>query len=203
MSEVLKRNDGFGMAVIVEGGIAVLAVLLAWLFHVTLREQFAAWGRPLVVAIGRGIVATIPLLCVFGALVHAKNAELRQLREHVEWMVREMFPRGSAAEFAMVAILAGIGEELLFRGVLQTKLICWTTPMAGIWLASLLFGLAHALSRMYFAFAVAVGLFLGWLAFQFTDLVAPMAAHALYDFVVLMYLSRNAKRPATPTASEA
>lgn len=202
MSEVLKRNDGFGMAVIVEGGIAVLAVLLAWLFQVTLREQFAAWGWPLLVAMGRGIVATIPMLCVFGALVHAKNAELRQLREHVEWMVREMFPRGSAAEFAMVAILAGVGEELLFRGVLQTKLIDWTTPLVGLWLSSLLFGLAHALSRLYFAFAVAVGLYLGWLAFQYGDLVGPMVAHALYDFVALLYLSRNAKRPPAPTSPQ-
>jgi uncharacterized protein len=202
MGEGLKQNDGFGMAVVVEGGIAVVAVLLAWLFHVTLREQFAAWGRPLVLAVGRGIVATIPMLCVFGVLIHTKSAELRRLREHVEWMVHEMFPRGSAAEFAMVALLAGVGEELLFRGVLQTKLISWTTPMTGLWLASLLFGLAHALSRLYFAFAVAVGLFLGWLAFQFGDLVAPMIAHALYDFVALMYLARSSRRPTAPQVND-
>lgn len=202
MGEVLKRNDGFGMAVIVEGGIAVLALLLAWLFHVPLREQFAEWGRPMALAIGRGIVATIPMLCVFGALVHTKYAELRRLREHVESMVREMFPRRSAAEFAMVALLAGVGEELLFRGVLQTKLIEWTTPTAGLWLASVIFGLAHALSRLYFAFAVAVGLFLGWLAFQYGDLVAPMVAHALYDFVALIYLARSSRRPATPASRE-
>lgn len=203
MGDRLKPNDGFGMAVIVEGGIAVLAVLLAWLFQVTLREQFAAWGTPLALAVGRGIVATLPMLCVFGALVHSRNAELRRLREHVEWMVREMFPRKSAAEFAMVALLAGVGEELLFRGVFQTKLIGWTTPLVGLWLASLVFGLAHALSRLYFAFAVVVGLFLGWLAFQYGDLVAPMVAHALYDFVALLYLSRNAKRPSAPTSPAA
>lgn len=203
MGETSKQNDGFGMAVIVEGGLAVLAVLLAWLFQVTLREQFAEWGRPLALAVGRGIVATLPMLCVFGALVHTKNAELRRLREHVEWMVREMFPRGSMAQFALVALLAGVGEELLFRGVLQTKLIGWTTPLVGLWLASLLFGLAHALSRLYFAFAVAVGLFLGWLAFQFGDLVAPMIAHAVYDFVALVYLSRSSRRPAAPTSPEA
>ncbi len=201
MNDRMERNDGFGMAVVVEGGIAVLAVLLAWLFQVTLREQFAAWGRPLALAVGRGIVATIPMLCVFGTLVHAKNAELRQLREHVEWMVGEMFPRKSAAEFALVALLAGVGEELLFRGVLQAKLIGWTTPLAGLWLASLLFGLAHALSRLYFAFAVAVGLFLGWITFQYGDLVAPMVAHALYDFVALMYLSRARRRPVSPETS--
>ena len=33
----------------------------------------------------------------------------------------EMFPGGSVPQFAMVAALAGVGEELLFRGVLQTS----------------------------------------------------------------------------------
>jgi membrane protease YdiL (CAAX protease family) len=204
MSEAAKRGDGFGMAVMVEAGIAVAALLLAWLFGVTLRDQFAAWGTPFVWAVCLGIAATWPMLLVFGGLVHARHPELRRLREHVEWMVREMFPRGSSAEFAMVALLAGIGEELLFRGVLQTKLILWTTPTVGLALASVLFGLAHALSRLYFAFAVGVGLFLGWLAFQYNDLTAPIVAHALYDFVALVYLSRKSRRPSAsaPPQSE-
>jgi membrane protease YdiL (CAAX protease family) len=60
----------------------------------------------------------------------------------------------------------------------------------GLVITSLLFGLAHALSKLYFLFAVAVGAFLGWLAFR--DLVAPMVAHGLYDFLALVYLSRRA-----------
>jgi hypothetical protein len=91
----------------------------------------------------------------------------------------------------MVATLAGVGEELLFRGVLQVKAGQWTTPLIGLLIASLLFGLAHALSKLYFAFAVAVGAFLGWLAIACHDLVAPMIAHGLYDFLALAYLSRS------------
>jgi hypothetical protein len=106
-----------------------------------------------------------------------------------------MFPTGSIPQFAMVALLAGVGEELLFRGALQTKLGQWTTPIVGLLLTSVLFGLAHALSKLYFAFAVAVGAFLGWLAFQFNDLIAPMVAHGLYDFLALVYLSRAKLAP--------
>lgn len=191
MDEAVKHNDGFGIAVAVEGGIAILAVLLAWLFSVPLREQFATWGVPLAQAAGRGIVATLPMLLVFGVLVQSRQPALRQLREHVEGLVREMFPRKSAVEFAMVALLAGVGEELLFRGVLQTKLIVWTTPVIGLVLTSVLFGLAHALSRTYFAFAVAVGAYLGWLTLRYDDLAAPMVAHGLYDFVALVWLARS------------
>ena len=117
----------------------------------------------------------------------------------------EMFPAASVAQFAMVAALAGVGEELLFRGVIQTKLAGWTTPLAGLLLASVLFGLAHALSKPYFAFAIVVGIFLGWLALQYNDLVAPMVAHALYDFLALVYISRSAisERSAVAIAANA
>jgi membrane protease YdiL (CAAX protease family) len=188
-----QRLDGFAMAIAVEGGLALIALLLAWVFHVPLRDQFDLAWSPLVPAVVRGLLATLPMLIVFWVLVNSNWPRLRELRAQVEWLVREMFPAGSAAQFAMVAALAGVGEELLFRGVLQTKLGEWTTPAVGLVLASLLFGLAHALSKLYFAFAVAVGAFLGWLALAYNDLVAPMVAHGLYDFLALVYLSRGSR----------
>jgi membrane protease YdiL (CAAX protease family) len=192
MDPAAERTDGFGMAVLVEGGLALVALILAWVFHVSLHEQFAAPGVTLAWAIARGIAATLPMLLVFWWLVNSKWPTLRQLCEQVEWLVREMFPSSSVPQFAMVAMLAGIGEELLFRGVLQTKLGDWTTPVVGLALTSLLFGLAHALSKLYFTFAIVVGAFLGWLALRYNDLVAPMVAHGLYDFLALVYLSRTA-----------
>jgi membrane protease YdiL (CAAX protease family) len=193
MNAPAQRSDGFAMAVAVEGGLALVALILAWVFHVPLREKFAPPWSPLGLAVVRGLLATLPMLIVFWLLVNSSWPRLRELREQVDWLVTEMFPAGSAAQFAMVAALAGVGEELLFRGVLQTKLSEWTTPAIGLVLASLLFGLAHALSKLYFAFAVAVGLFLGWLTLAYNDLVAPMVAHGLYDFLALVYLLRSSR----------
>jgi hypothetical protein len=105
-----------------------------------------------------------------------------------------MFPNGSIAQFATVAMLAGVGEELLFRGSLQTALGNWTTPVTGLVITSVLFGLAHALSKLYFVFAVAVGAFLGWMTLKYNDLLAPIIAHGLYDFLALAYLSRRKSR---------
>jgi uncharacterized protein len=190
------------MAVVVEGSLAIGALVLAWLFDVSLRDQFAPLGTPLIAAIARGLVATVPMLLVFWWLVTSKSPMLGQLRDQVEWLVHEMFPTASVLQFAMIATLAGVGEELLFRGALQTKLAEWTSPITGLLLTSLLFGLAHALSKLYFVFAIAVGAFLGWLALEYHDLVAPMVAHALYDFVALVYLSKNAlKREQSHDAS--
>jgi membrane protease YdiL (CAAX protease family) len=90
----------------------------------------------------------------------------------------------------MVAVLAGVGEELLFRGVVQAKLIDWTSPAIGVVIGSLLFGAMHALSKTYFVLATLIGLCFGWLAWHYHDLVAPIVAHTVYDFVALLYLSR-------------
>jgi membrane protease YdiL (CAAX protease family) len=203
MDPTAERTDGFAMAVVVEGGLAVGALVLAWVFHVPLRDQFAPLGAPLAAAVVRGFAATVPMLAVFLWLVNSKRPLLRQLREQVEWLVHEMFPTGNVLQFAMVASLAGVGEELLFRGVLQTKLGEWTTPILGLAITSFLFGLAHALSKLYFAFAIAVGGFLGWLAFEYHDLVAPMIAHGLYDFLALVYLSKTATRRDRPHGASA
>jgi membrane protease YdiL (CAAX protease family) len=185
-----QPTDGFPMAVAVEGGLVLVALFLGWLFSVPLREQFPKSGQPLAAAVARGIFATLPMFALFWILTHSSLPMLRGLRQQVEWLIREMFPSASYGQFAMVAVLAGVGEELLFRGVIQSKLIDWTSPAAGVALASLAFGAAHALSRLYFVLATLIGVYLGWLVVRYGELITPMIAHALYDFLALLYLSR-------------
>ncbi len=191
MAESQQRQNGFAMAVIVEGGLALVAVLLAWMFRVPLREQIPASGEQLAYAVMRGIVVTLPMFAVFLWLVHSSWATLRELRQQVEWLVAEMFPSASLGQFALVALLAGVGEELLFRGVIQSISGQWTTPLVGLIITSLLFGAAHALTKLYFFLATAIGLCFGALVLQYNDLVAPMVAHSVYDFFALTYLSRR------------
>jgi membrane protease YdiL (CAAX protease family) len=198
----VEASNGFAMAVVVEGAIALIALLLAWFFHVPLREKIPPFGRPLFEAIGRGVLATLPMLVLFWWLVNSKLAALKQLRSQVEWLVREMFPDGDLGQFAMVAALAGVGEELLFRGVVQMKASDWTTPAFGLVIASFLFGVAHALSKVYLLFAIGVGAFFGWMAFKYNDLVGPMVAHGLYDFLALTYLARSESRSTPPRNDE-
>lgn len=183
-----SENHGFRLAVLVEGGLALLAAFLAWLFHVPLREQLA--GDALQATL-RGIVATLPMLAAFWMLMHVRWKSAQTLREQVGQLVSELFRKAGPAQFALIAVLAGVGEELLFRGVLQSLLVTWTGPVAGIAMAAVIFGLFHALSRLYFVLATIVGIYFGWLAFHFGDLIAPIVAHSLYDFIALVYLSRQ------------
>jgi membrane protease YdiL (CAAX protease family) len=193
MAETDDRMNGFAMAVVVEGGLALVALALAWLFGVSVRELIPQSGSTLVVATLRGVIVALAMLVVFYWMVHSSRTALRELRQQVESLIGQMFPAGSVAQFGLVALLAGVGEELLFRGVIQTLLSQWTTPVAGLLITSILFALAHALSKLYFVLALVIGLCFGWLVYQYNDLFAPMLAHSLYDFVALIYLSRTSR----------
>lgn len=194
MTQNGQRSDGFPMAVVVEGALALIAVALAWVCGVPLREQIPSSGAPLVWAIARGLITTLPMLAIFLWLVHSSWPVFRELREQVDVLLAEMFPSPSLGQLALVAVLAGVGEELLFRGTLQTLLSWLTTPVVGVLLASLLFGAMHALSRVYFALATLIGLVFGWMTLHYNDLVGPMVAHGVYDFVALVYLTRLRRR---------
>jgi membrane protease YdiL (CAAX protease family) len=191
MSSAPSRTNGFAMAVVVEGGLALAALGIAAFFRIPLRDQLVSSTIPWHLRVVRGVLVTIPMLAAFWWLVHSSRTTLRELRQQVEWLIREMFPTSSIPQFALVAILAGVGEELLFRGALQTLIGRWTTPVFGLVITSVLFGLAHALSKLYFVFATVIGLCFGWLVLRYNDLVTPMVAHSLYDFIALVYLSKR------------
>ncbi len=82
----------------------------------------------------------------------------------------------------LVALSAGVGEEVLFRGVLQFHL--------GLWWTALLFGLAHPLSRAYVAYATVAGLVLGTLAQSTGGLLASIVCHTVVDAILLYRLKR-------------
>jgi membrane protease YdiL (CAAX protease family) len=113
---------------------------------------------------------------------------LAGIRRQVSRMVRDMFGGVNWLGLAAVSIAAGFGEELLFRGALQPLAERWWGVGAGLIVVSLFFGALHAMSRTYFVLATAVGLYLGWLAQHYDDLLAPIFVHALYDFAALVAL---------------
>jgi len=85
-----------------------------------------------------------------------------------------------------ISFTAGTTEEWLFRGAIQ--------PLLGIWITSILFVAVHGYfrfkSRMHIIFGVfmlLLSLCLG-LLFQQIGLISAMAAHVVYDIVVMRSL---------------
>jgi len=77
----------------------------------------------------------------------------------------------------LIALLAAVGEEMMFRGVIQPILIRWThNPHAGIILTGALFSFFHF---QFFGFFPRwlLGILFGYLFYWSRTLWVPMAAH--------------------------
>ncbi|WP_437575740.1 CPBP family intramembrane glutamic endopeptidase [Sorangium sp. So ce887] len=90
----------------------------------------------------------------------------------------------SLGQVLLLAGLSSLGEELLFRGLL--------TPLLGVLLSALVFGLAHQIrgpSRwVWVGWAMVVGAGLGAIFAATGSLVGPFLAHAVVNAVNLSYL---------------
>lgn len=139
----------------------------------------------------RGVAGVTPTLAVLLLLTYTNWPPLVEMRRQVESIVAQLFGAARWWELALVSAAAGLGEEILFRGVLQPIAIEWTTPTLGVLAVSLLFGILHAASTAYFLLATAMGAYLGWMAHYYADLLAPIITHALYDFAALLWLQRR------------
>jgi len=88
----------------------------------------------------------------------------------------------------MVGIIAGVGEELMFRGVIQKIFTDWTRNIhAGVIIAAILFSAMH-LQFYGFLPRLLLGLFLGYLFVWSGSLWIPILVHIIYNsFAVVLY----------------
>ena len=137
-----------------------------------------------------GIAATAPLVILLRWGLTTRWPPAVQFVRLVEERIGPLFAGAGAAPLALVALSAGIAEEALFRGVIQSALADRLPGVAAIALTALLFGLLHWVSAVYAVLACLVAVYLGVL-FQTTgNLLVPITTHALYDLVALLALAR-------------
>ncbi len=183
--EINDRASFLRMAGLVEGGVVLIALLLAaWLDLWPLNSIHPGFADAL-----WGGLAIVPMLLLFFAA--------RGLRRLVVELLGQPLSLCTWYDLLLVAVLAGFGEELLFRGVLQP----WLGrghPLAGLIGANLIFGLLHALTPGYAALATAFGFYLSWLLAGFGEpnLLRPIVAHAAYDYVAFLLIVREYRQGA-------
>ena len=193
-SEIEQANMVFPALAAVELGLGVLALAIAWFLNYQGPSQ--AWERLVTPEqFGRdliwGMLATLPMFSAAWALERSRLRPLRHLRFIVHQLVAEVFYTCSTWQVALISLLAGVGEELLFRGVMFDAVRGEggiTGAMLVAFLVScLLFGFAHAITRAYLWVATAIGAYFAILLMLSDSLLVPMIAHAFYDFVMLEF----------------
>jgi uncharacterized protein len=167
--------------------LGLLGLGLAWLLGQPLGEHIH-WSLH---GVGLGLVFCVPMLLLFLACVQWPVGPLEAIERFVREVVRPLFSHCALWQLALLSLAAGVGEELLFRGALQGALCRWLTPWRGIAVASLLFGMMHPITVGYVILATAMGAYLGWAYLATQDLVVVVVAHAVYDFLALLFVTRR------------
>jgi membrane protease YdiL (CAAX protease family) len=166
-----------------QGGVLLLALVLDMAFGLRMLDDLAFSLS----ALNWGIVATIPLLLGVWLLGRMGWAWVAELQQFMLEIIVPLFRKTPAGVLFAVSLLAGVGEELLFRGVIQGGLDGVIGNVPALVVASVVFGAMHALSRAYFLVATAMGFYLGWLYLATGNLLIPVVVHFLYDWIVLRY----------------
>jgi membrane protease YdiL (CAAX protease family) len=179
------------ITVVFEGGLGALAAAIAWPLGISLTDHIAwRWDDVLI-----GAAAALPVLAVAILGIRVRWKPIERLKQVVDELIVPLFRNCSLFDFVLISLAAGIGEELLFRGLIQMGLISWLGVAAGLALASIVFGLFHPITVMYAVLATAMGAWLGWLCLLTDNLLTAIVCHAVYDFLALVYLER---RPMSP-----
>lgn len=190
------------MGTLAECGLGFIALGGGWLFGIPIRGQFhwSLW------AVGKGLLAVLPMLLILGLVELAPGKVFQRLRALVDLLIGPLISSARIPELALLSLAAGLGEEVFFRGFIQAGLLqllprgglvtgtAWESPAAAIVAAAILFGAAHPLSPLYMILTTVMGVYLGLLYHWTGNLLIPIAAHAVYDFIALLFLARFRRR---------
>ena len=179
-----RRHFYFGC--FTEVALLGVAAIVGLIFNYRMFQDLT-WGP---IDIACGTVATLPMLLSFGWILKSPSNFAGAIRQFFEHVLRPLFANWSLLQLAVISALAGICEEVLFRGAIQGGLTRVVGTPAALAISSVTFGLAHPISKQYVIAATVIGFLLGGLFIARQNLLAPMVTHAVYDFCALAWFLR-------------
>jgi membrane protease YdiL (CAAX protease family) len=175
----LSRYALLKLAILTEGAAFFIAIVLGLFFRTSLFPITADFTRDVFL----GTAFALPPLFFFFASF-SKRAKtwpiIRSLRKTMSTDIKAIFSESNLIDLIIISVCAGIGEEFLFRGVIQAQF--------GIIIASVVFGLAHFVTPAYVIVATIMGFYMGLLFSVSGSLLIPMQTHFIYDLGALIYL---------------
>lgn len=102
--------------------------------------------------------------------------ELLQRSEGYRFVERSFYSSGLFWEIAVLCILTPVTEELLYRGIVFSRLRDWLGRWGAIVSSALLFGVMH-MNVVQTLYAFGLGLLLGILMERYGDVRVPMCGH--------------------------
>ncbi|GAB3650024.1 hypothetical protein GCM10028791_16600 [Echinicola sediminis] len=192
------------------GGLAFL--LAGYLFAKVVEKASLGWEQQFNRVKFNSLLLIFPLLfgfILFDAVIVEwnMNLELPSFMQGFELYAKSMEEKAmeltkyltdfeGAGEFMMgllvIGVLAGIGEEYFFRGVLQAKMHRYTgNAHWGIWISAFIFSAIHFQFYGFFP-RMFLGALFGYLYLFSGSLIYPMMGHVLNNSftLIMVYLSK-------------
>jgi len=193
MSDIKEeRNGAFSMKVsdafIVESVFIIISLtVLVFFRHQSIYSLFTR-GHSILNQLGIGSLIAILLFIPVSSYLWKK----KDLLETVSYL--EPVCSSSILIIIGVGLSAGIGEEVFFRATLQ--------PLVGIWIASVVFVLAHAKmwasrpftfgKKIFVILAFSCSLLLGFM-YEQQGLISSITIHSLFDIGMLLVIKSQLK----------
>jgi membrane protease YdiL (CAAX protease family) len=138
----------------------------------------------------------------FGGSVHNwMKAREEEAASQVQFLAARHTVKELLLNLFFIAVLAGVGEELFFRGVLQRLLIRMTkSPWAGIVVTAFLFSAFHLQFFGFFPRFV-LGILLGVMYWYSGSLWVSILAHFFYDALIITIIYANPDMAKDPNAA--
>lgn len=159
--------------------------LLIYFFHDKTMAEMLRMGQSVIYQLGWGLL--VGLAFGFAASFLISRPSMEKIND--DFMVIKIIRNLNLdrTDIIQISLIAGITEEFLFRGALQ--------PILGLWLTAIIFVAIHGYFRFTSAPHIFFGVFmltlsagLGYLM-HFSGIFAAMAAHVVYDYVVIRKLT--------------
>lgn len=182
--EMKKEKIGFGKSVVLTVVSQVLMIGLAYLLMLWFMRRsiwevlfpLGSWGGICLSGMGLALAAAL----VMGGAYRVFHP-LRRSVAPVLSSIREEF---TLSGLLFMGIVSALGEEMLFRGVLQ--------PLVGLFLSSLIFGLLHTGGKSslwgYGLAAFSIGLVFAYIYQVTGELLITIIAHGLYNGLIILAL---------------
>jgi membrane protease YdiL (CAAX protease family) len=196
----INEQNFFKVACYFEGSLIVVAIVLGWVADI---DPFAniIFSET---AVFYGIIGTIPLFIFFVVLYQIEVDAFQQVKRTLLETLAPSMHRYHWTDLFVLGAIAGITEEILFRGVVQPWMESSWGMTSGLIASSIIFGLVHAVTPLYALLATLVGIYLG-LAMDYggeRNLLTPIIIHGLYDFLAFLVIVRTYRSNLDKTTDE-
>jgi len=188
-------NSALTYAVLLELSLGLSAILIGLFLGVNPRQDLPAWwdGPAILKSLGIGVLVGSAFALAMEFVSRLPIRSMQKLERSMQSQLHLLLGPMSVPDLLLLSLSAGIGEELLFRGLIQgwwmslSETLSFLESLPGMTISAVCFGFAHPLSKTDIVLSTLAGFLFAILYWATRDLLACVLAHAIYDAIICVY----------------